>query len=653
MRHVKSLFFFLLAGAAVTVVSCRKEIGLQDVLSPDEIVFVTAGPEVEVTTKASVVSDASLSSIYVAATTGSAGSESSAWSSYQFVKDGEGVFSGTGDGKWWPASNPGYHFYASNVEMTFAADGTTVSADAATDVVCAYLPDPSYRVANALSFDHVFARLGNVVVSAASGYTITGVSVRIVPKTAGTYNIRTGYGVVDGSAGWSGLTSGSSTEIADATPGTKSNDIYMVPGSYELLASWTATKGDYTQTFTDKSVNVTLVAGKVSAVNAELGGLAEEIKFNVSVTAWDSEEVSVAVPKYPPLTFVILTDGNITWKCKTSGVARNISYSKNGGPWTQIRSTTSGVSVPVVAGDVLRWKGNNLNYATTAVNVNTFGVSGGATFNVYGDVMSLTPGTMHNNFAFCQLFYNCEGLISAEGMVLSSEVANASCYRQMFYGCSNMVSPPEILAVRMSSSSCQDMFSGCSSLTTAPELLATSLNSGCYSYMFRGCTSLTDMPFLPATVLASRCYYSMFNGCVSLSSVYDLPATTLTERCYSSMFRGCTSLATAPKLPAITLADYCYQSMFRGCTSLTTVPELPASVLTDNCYEEMFYGCSNLSYIKCLATDISASDCLSLWVYDVGESISGIKTFIRAAEMTTWPSGDDGIPFGWTVVDAS
>ena len=125
-----------------------------------------------------------------------------------------------------------------------------------------------------------------------------------------------------------------------------------------------------------------------------------------------------------------------------------------------------------------------------------------------------------------------------------------------------------------------------------------------------------------------------------------LPATTLTTGCYMEMFYACATLITAPKLTAPILEPQCYSEMFRYCTSLTTAPELPATTLAENCYSNMFADCTNLNYIKCLATDISASNCLSNWVTNVASS----GTFIKAENMTSWTTGDNGIPTGWTVV---
>lgn len=128
-----------------------------------------------------------------------------------------------------------------------------------------------------------------------------------------------------------------------------------------------------------------------------------------------------------------------------------------------------------------------------------------------------------------------------------------------------------------------------------------------------------------------------------------LPATTLSQYCYRAMFQGCTSLTTAPVLPATILVKGCYMDMFEYCTSLTTAPELPATVLTDECYYMMFDQCTSLNSITCLATDISATQCTEFWVTD----ISANGTFTKAASMNSWTTGDDGIPSGWTVQNAS
>ena len=102
-------------------------------------------------------------------------------------------------------------------------------------------------------------------------------------------------------------------------------------------------------------------------------------------------------------------------------------------------------------------------------------------------------------------------------------------------------------------------------------------------------------------------------------------------------------------LPATTLTNDCYHHLFYGCTNLTTAPELPATTLVQGCYSEMFGGCSKLNYITCLATDISASNCTRSWV----PGVASTGTFVKNPRMNGWPTGDSGIPSGWTVVNNS
>ena len=142
----------------------------------------------------------------------------------------------------------------------------------------------------------------------------------------------------------------------------------------------------------------------------------------------------------------------------------------------------------------------------------------------------------------------------------------------------------------------------------------------------------------------------LFEGASGLTDASKLllPATEFRETgSYLQMFKGCINLRNAPKLSAIEIQMNTYNAMFSGCTSLTTAPELPATQLKDMCYENMFNGCTSLNYVKCLATNITASDCTNGWLADVSPS----GTFVKDASMS-WPSGDSGIPNGWTVEDA-
>lgn len=62
----------------------------------------------------------------------------------------------------------------------------------------------------------------------------------------------------------------------------------------------------------------------------------------------------------------------------------------------------------------------------------------------------------------------------------------------------------------------------------------------------------------------------------------------------------------------------------------------------------MFKGCTSLHYVKCLATNIRSTYCTSQWL----DGVSTSGTFVKAKDMTSWGSGESGIPSGWTVEDA-
>ena len=143
-------------------------------------------------------------------------------------------------------------------------------------------------------------------------------------------------------------------------------------------------------------------------------------------------------------------------------------------------------------------------------------------------------------------------------------------------------------------------------------------------------------------------FVSLFSGCsITTAENLILPATTLATYCYQTMFQGCTLLTTAPQLPSTTLNQGCYLGMFSGCTSLIESPVLSAATLADSCYMRMFEGCSNLDKVTCLATDITAHSSTRYWL----KNVASTGTFTKASSMTSWGSGEDGIPTNWTIID--
>ena len=164
--------------------------------------------------------------------------------------------------------------------------------------------------------------------------------------------------------------------------------------------------------------------------------------------------------------------------------------------------------------------------------------------------------------------------------------------------------------------------------------------------MFRSCTGLESVSLvLAAPDLAQDCYREMFRDCSKLASVPQgmLPSTNLATSCYRQMFSNC-KIPVAPDLPATTLKQECYHTMFSG-TPITAAPDLNAATLVKDCYNQMFSGCSQLANVKCLATDISAATCTDAWL----KGVKSTGTFTKALSMTSWTTGQNGIPSGWTV----
>ena len=240
-----------------------------------------------------------------------------------------------------------------------------------------------------------------------------------------------------------------------------------------------------------------------------------------------------------------------------------------------------------------------------------------------------------------EAWHNAYSMISSSFTDTGASVGNYGM-RLLFRGCTALTKAPLLLNA-LADYCYSFMFQGCTSLTQAPSLPATTLATKCYLSMFSGCTSLAQAPSLPATTLATECYFTMFSGCTSLTQAPALSATTLADYCYQNMFSGCTSLAQAPSLPATTLTKYCYLSMFRGCTSLAQAPALPATNLRDYCYQNMFIGCTALKEVRISATS-RISNSLTEWL----SGVSATGDFYCDPNATIFPSGESGIPSGWT-----
>lgn len=379
---------------------------------------------------------------------------------------------------------------------------------------------------------------------------------------------------------------------------------------------------------------------------------------------------------------------------------KDIEYGIDGKNWITLKAKNE--TPPINIGQTLSFRGEFTPDKSTGIGTFTISkkcnLKGNCMSMLFGDNAANNYSLSGKNYAFYKLFYKCTNIVNVDSNFLPAITLATSCYESMFSGCSSLKTVPNLPATTLANYCYSGIFAGCTSLVNAPKLPATTLADYCYQSMFSNCPKLVNAPELPATTLATGCYRYMFNMCsfktapklpatTLANSCYEhmftscslrtapelpattlanycydhmfmnnswlktapkLPATTLVTGCYEYMFYGCGRLTTAPKLPATTLATVCYRCMFYGCDILTTAPELPAATLANYCYESMFERCTKLNYIKMLATNVSASGCLSDWVYKV----SSTGTFVKNAAMTSLPTGNSGIPSGWTVQNA-
>lgn len=278
----KPIFLLLCAAVAVLSVSCQKD-ELKSVSSAkDQIVLSLADASIDMSVATKATEIASLpSSLYLARTSGTWKSETSVDVSASKTVASNKVATG------WYQSNPAtpYNYYVSNVAMTFAAGGSTISASNATDVIAGCTQGADDSASPSVTLDHVFARTATLTCNAQEGYEISDISWKIASKaggtggTAGTYNIAT--------KAWSGLTALAQQAF------TSSSDLYLTPGAYTVTVSYTLKKGSYSESFT-KSGDVTLVAGKKNSITCTAtGGSASQIELSISLTQWGTESLNL------------------------------------------------------------------------------------------------------------------------------------------------------------------------------------------------------------------------------------------------------------------------------------------------------------------------------------------------------------------------
>lgn len=273
----------LLAAALAAVLSCSKEstpLGPSSPFSSELITFSAEDDmEAEIGTKAVATEETTtdnLTSFKVYCKKRSDAYSTVPVFNCDFTRGSDGKF--TAPGQYWPFTDQQYAFYMSNAAIASTMTGPTVRALSTADVVVAACLNPGFKQDNAVVFSHVFSRIGTCTVTASSKYTVTGLTVKLTPKTKGTYNLATGE--------WSGVTAGLAVTLASALGASVDNNLYTVPGTYTVTVNYTLTRDIYSETF-NKTGEVTLVAGEINDLSVALpDGNEANLTLSVNLSKW-------------------------------------------------------------------------------------------------------------------------------------------------------------------------------------------------------------------------------------------------------------------------------------------------------------------------------------------------------------------------------
>ena len=363
----------------------------------------------------------------------------------------------------------------------------------------------------------------------------------------------------------------------------------------------------------EEAINETLGQAETQLSETSDNLIKNKAVYNQYIT--DSETINICEiidPDYTehlklksPLTFNFLTDGTFTIVGDSYYTRKTIEYSKDGGDWVSVTTGVTPITINVVQGTKVQLRGNNSSYCTN--NGGTYyhmGFGGTATFNLFGNIMSLINKTNFQNlttltgdYAFARLFDSSK-VVSAENLALP----------------------------------------------------ATTLSRQSYYEMFKDCKNLTDVvSVLPAKTATLKCYQQMYLHCTGLTKIKcDIDLENTTTDCCNAMFSGCSNVTTAAlKLKSSIVQNSAYASMFDGCSALTVSPEILADTVNDYGCSSMFYNCTSLHTIRCKATTFSANS-FSNWVYGVPPAPSGMAGYdFYKHHDANWDSGVNGIPQGW------
>ena len=211
-------------------------------------------------------------------------------------------------------------------------------------------------------------------------------------------------------------------------------------------------------------------------------------------------------------TVEALSSGVVSLRGASFTQPADLWYRLNGGEWEMSVVDLNGAiaEVDVVTGDIVEFKGAP---TTTSLNsvIYPFGMmQTTASYNVYGNLKSLfvadptsqydLTGLLSVSVNIFQGFFQGTAIADASNLVLLPLATNATYYR---------------------------MFRNDTSLTGSPKLEDATLTASCYEQMFDGCSSLSNVTCLATSISATDCITGWLNGTAASGTLHC--ASTMTS----------------------------------------------------------------------------------------------------------------------------
>lgn len=199
-----------------------------------------------------------------------------------------------------------------------------------------------------------------------------------------------------------------------------------------------------------------------------------------------------------------------------------------GSTWTKVNNVegqaVSFTTPTVLAGNRILWRGSGTSTSNSS-NVNNVRASifsSTGRYNIGGILLSLLLGdkatissSLPANNTFAGLFRDNTKLESVEELVLAYPT-KIYCYESLFLGCTNLAYPPKQFPKSDVVNWCYGyMFKNCN-LQTAVELPAPRMISGCYRELFYGNSNINYIKMLAYdNMTANNCMTDWVNGVAS------------------------------------------------------------------------------------------------------------------------------------------